>query len=95
MENSRIQFDKEDVGFDIGPQLAAQAWPGVFAGGKQIVRTHNTTLPDGRQLITFIFDDNTMINIVGQFEVRYKLPDHRSEANLKALGEQLMIGDVE
>ena len=93
MGNDRISFDQEDVGFDIGEQLAAQAWPGVFAGGKEITRTSHVTLPDRRQLITFMFNDNTMINIVGQFEVRFKVPDHNSERDLKAMGEQLMLGD--
>jgi hypothetical protein len=90
--NDRIQFDQEDVGFDIGDQLAARAWPGVFAGGIQIERTSHVTLPDGRDLITFIFNNNSMINIVGKFEVRFKIPDHNSERDLKVYGEQLMLG---
>jgi hypothetical protein len=54
--------------------MTRSAYPGVFAGGKQIVRTeeHTEVHPPGIvHFFTFWFDDGSRMRIVGQFDFRY------------------------
>jgi hypothetical protein len=50
-------------------KMSEQAWPGIFAGGKQIVRTQITDSE-----ATFWFDDNSAIKVVGDFKIQYRRP---------------------
>jgi hypothetical protein len=72
-EQSPIQWEGEDIGDALAEKLASDAWPGVFSGGKQITRTAVTEV-EGKNLISFTFNDGSQMNVVGVFEVRYKAP---------------------
>jgi len=65
-------------------QMAEQAWPGIFAGGKEIVRTEAVAGTGKTPAeMTLWFNDNSAIKIVGEFVVRYKQPD----------GTELMVSE--
>lgn len=55
------------LGDVIAMTVAEQAMPGIFAGGKEIVRTE--AYPDD---LTFWFDDGSALRIQGSFSVKYK-----------------------
>jgi hypothetical protein len=71
-------------------KMIEQAWPGVFSGGKQIVRTEAT---EGE--MTFWFNDNSALKIVGQFSVRYKQPNKTEETIIPETEIIEMTGRIE
>lgn len=93
----RIQYDNESAVADaMGYAMAEDAWPGVFAGGKQIMATMKTRKGDF-DVMSFRFDDGSEMNIVGKFEIRFK-QSAASEARKQDLvehGTQLMTGQLE
>lgn len=84
----------------MGDALAEAAWPGVFAGGKQIIATAAYKDPRHGDVLNFTFDDGTQMNIVGQFSVRYRSKPtvaEAAEAEATAIrqGHELMSGETE
>jgi len=89
MSDSDNHDYEQSVGDALGDVMAEMAWPGVFAGGKQITATQHTKQASF-DVLSFTFNDGTQMNVIGKFEVRYKRgkPDH----SLTDHGNQLMSG---
>lgn len=69
--------------------IAEQSWPGIFSGGKQIVRTQAFVATETSPAeLTFWFDDGSALKVVGDFSVRYKQPDKITE---EILPQQAMV----
>jgi hypothetical protein len=85
VKSERITSDNNEIALanQLGDQIAATAWPGIFSGGKQIVATQASSLTDGRETYQFRFSDGSSMTIIGDFEIRFKEP-----------GEQLELTDA-
>lgn len=92
--SQRVQYENEQaIGDALGDAMAEAAWPGVFAGGKQIIATEQQHAGDF-DVMRFMFDDGSEMNIVGKFEVRYKQkPTGHGQQDLIDAGRQLMLGE--
>lgn len=69
----RIEYEghEDATALALAEQAASDAWPGIFGGGKMIVAT--AKFRQGHSdVLQFVFDDGSQMNIVGDFEVRYK-----------------------
>jgi hypothetical protein len=69
---NRVHYEnEEDIATALGDALAESAWPGVFAGGKQIVATESRS-ENELDVLSFTFNDGSQMNVVGLFSVRYR-----------------------
>ena len=57
------------LGEAVAHSLAAQAWPGVFSGGKEVVSTEAKP-----NYLRFEFNDGSSMTIRGQFDIEYGQP---------------------
>lgn len=71
----RIQIEGEGAPESMVEAMTRGAYPGVFAGGKQIVRTQDIPATDDEPH-TFVieFDDGGVIAFRGIFDIAYKNP---------------------
>ena len=93
MSRNRVHYeDEEAIGNALGDTMAEMAYPGVFAGGKQIIATQTSKAADF-DVLSFKFSDGSEMNVVGKFEVRYKQPP-KFEPDLKGHGQALMDGQM-
>jgi len=92
--SNRVHYENEEaIANALGDAMAEMAWPGVFAGGKQIIATQSSKAADF-DVISFKFSDGSEMNIVGKFEVRYKQPTTSQKQDLIEHGQQLMSGQL-
>jgi hypothetical protein len=65
----RIHVEGQDSSLAdaMAAEMIKQTWPGVFAGGKEIIRTHASP-----NEIIFWFDDGSAMRIAGEYEIEYK-----------------------
>jgi hypothetical protein len=80
----RVTHDVEDVGEVIAGALAADAWPGIFSGGKQITATQSYKRQN-EDVFQFRFNDGSVMTFIGRFRVQYKHKPTEEE-------NQLMLG---
>jgi hypothetical protein len=87
--SSRIESESTEIALadKLAEQVAEQAWPGVFSGGKQIIASIASKI-GGQDVLRFKFDDGSEMNIVGTFEVRYKTP---ADVTKEAVGATLQL----
>jgi len=85
----RVHWDnEEEISNALGDTLAEMAWPGVFTSGKRIIATQSTRRGDF-DVMNFKFADGSEMNIVGKFEVRYKLaPAYVKDDQTNLVGTQ-------
>lgn len=91
--SNRVEWeDGNAVPDDLGDEAAELAFPGVFSGGKMIDATqHTAPTSTSPRILRFRFSDGSEMNLVGDFEVRYK---HAGPAGrgLVEKGNELMSG---
>ena len=93
MSRNRVHYeDEEAIGNALGDTMAEMAYPGVFAGGKQIIATQTSKAADF-DVLSFKFSDGSEMNVVGKFEVRYKDAAQANE-DVVEHSKQLMSGQL-
>jgi len=91
--SNRVHWEHEEqIAEALGDAMAEMAWPGVFAGGKQIIATKHERMADF-DVLQFKFSDGSEMNVVGKFEVRYKDAAQTNE-DVVEHSKQLMSGQL-
>ena len=95
----RVHYEHDMVqaaGDTLGDAMAEAAWPGVFAGGKQILETkHEKGWNDTDfDVLQFKFSDGSEMNVVGKFQMRYKEAPV-VQGNVVEHGQNLMTGQLQ
>jgi len=72
LTRDRVEYEGQEskLADQIQAGIEEQAGPGIFSGGKQIVRTVNHN-----DLLMFVFNDGSAMRIRGTFKVDYAQPN--------------------